>query len=92
MLDSFSNKLATYNIDSVVIEGHTDSVGKLTYNETLSANRAAAVKQYILAKLPSAKTNFITRGFAFLKPIASNKTPTGRQQNRRVEIYVYRKE
>jgi outer membrane protein OmpA-like peptidoglycan-associated protein len=92
LLDSFSNKLATHTIDSVVIEGHTDSVGKLNYNETLSANRAAAVKQYIETKLPPAKTYFITRGFAFLKPIATNKTPTGRQQNRRVEIYVYRKE
>lgn len=92
LLDSFSNKLNTFLIDSIVIEGHTDSVGKLTYNEALSRNRSVAVKEYIVAKLPPGKTTFTTRGFAFLKPVSSNKTPAGRQQNRRVEIYVYRKD
>jgi outer membrane protein OmpA-like peptidoglycan-associated protein len=92
LLDSFTNKLRTFTIDSVVIEGHTDSVGTLTYNEALSRNRANAVKGYIAGKLPPNKTTFTSRGFAFLKPIRSNRTPAGRQQNRRVEIYVYRKE
>jgi outer membrane protein OmpA-like peptidoglycan-associated protein len=92
LLDSFSLKMATYTIDSVVVEGHTDSVGKLAYNEALSLNRSNSVKEYIAAKLPANKTLFVNRGFAYHKPIASNKTPAGRQQNRRVAIYVYRKE
>ncbi len=92
LLDSFSSRLSRFHLDSVVIEGHTDSVGKLAYNEALSYNRAMAVQEYIEDKLPPRKTIFITRGFAFLKPVASNKTRNGRQQNRRVEVYVFRKE
>jgi outer membrane protein OmpA-like peptidoglycan-associated protein len=92
MLDSFSRKLVTYAIDSVVVEGHTDSVGKLAYNEALSLNRSNSVKEYIVGKLPANKTILVNRGYAYHKPVASNKTPAGRQRNRRVEIYVYRKE
>lgn len=92
LLDSFVRKLNTFQIDSVIIEGHTDSVGTLAYNESLSRNRAIAVKEYVAAKLPAGKAPFTIRGFAFHRPVRSNKTPAGRQQNRRVEIYVYRKE
>lgn len=92
LLDSFSNQLGKFKVDSLVIEGHTDSVGKLAYNQELSINRALAVQEYIEDKLPPGKINFTTRGYAFLKPVRSNKTPAGRQQNRRVEVYVYRKE
>lgn len=90
LLDSFVTALAARAIDSIVIEGHTDSVGKLVYNETLSLNRAQSVQQYIASRLPS-KPPYNTRGFAYLRPVATNKTPQGRQQNRRVEIFVYRK-
>ncbi|WP_162915888.1 OmpA family protein [Paraflavitalea soli] len=92
LLDSFSNQLSRFRVDSVVIEGHTDSVGKLAYNQRLSLNRATAVQEYIEDKLPPEKIVFTVRGFAFTKPVASNKTPRGRQKNRRVEVYVYRKE
>lgn len=92
LLDSFSRRLNKVKLDSIVIEGHTDSVGKQAYNEALSRNRAIAVQEYITGKLPPGKTTFTTRGFGFLKPVSTNKTPAGRQQNRRVEIYVYRKE
>jgi outer membrane protein OmpA-like peptidoglycan-associated protein len=92
LLDSFALKLNTYTIDSIVVEGHTDSVGKLAYNEALSLNRSNSVKEYIAAKLTADKTIFQNRGYAYHKPVASNKTPAGRQKNRRVEIYVYRKE
>lgn len=92
LLDSFSLKLRSYKVDSVVIEGHTDSVGKLEYNTALSQNRSNAVKEYIAAKVGEVKYPFTTRGFAYIKPVATNKTPAGRQKNRRVELYVYRKE
>ncbi|WP_276484699.1 OmpA family protein [Paraflavitalea pollutisoli] len=91
-LDSFVNQLQGYTIDSIVVEGHTDSVGKLAYNEALSRNRAGAVKDRLAAGLAPKQLPFVARGYAYLKPIASNRTPAGRQQNRRVEIYVYRKE
>jgi outer membrane protein OmpA-like peptidoglycan-associated protein len=92
VLDSFVNKLEAYAIDSVVVEGHTDSVGGLAQNEKLSVNRAGSVGKYLSDKIPSLSGKTILRGFAFLRPAASNKTAAGRQQNRRVEIFVYRKE
>jgi outer membrane protein OmpA-like peptidoglycan-associated protein len=92
VLDSFANKLQGYNIDSVVIEGHTDSVGNLAYNEKLSVNRAGAVKDYLVQHVNSIQQKTNWRGYAFRRPAASNKTPQGRQRNRRVEVYVYRKE
>lgn len=92
VLDSFANKLSALQIDSMIVEGHTDSIGKLAYNETLSLNRANSVKDYLSGRVQGLEAITITRGFAFLRPVASNKTPRGRQQNRRVEIFVYRRE
>lgn len=92
LLDSFVKKLNSYQVDSVVVGGHTDTVGSLAYNEALSLNRATSVKEYLANKMMDQKALFAARGYAFRFPVASNKTPAGRQQNRRVEIYVYRKE
>jgi outer membrane protein OmpA-like peptidoglycan-associated protein len=92
VLDSFGIRLAAATIDSVVMEGHTDSVGKLAYNTELSLNRALSVKAYVSGQVPGIEDKVITRGYAFVRPVASNKTPAGRQKNRRVEIFVYRRE
>jgi outer membrane protein OmpA-like peptidoglycan-associated protein len=92
VLDSFANKLTTLQVDSMIVEGHTDSIGKLAYNEALSQNRANYVSNYLSAKVVGLSIKTVTRGFAYLRPVASNKTPKGRQQNRRVEIFVYRRE
>ena len=72
---------------NVVIEGHTDNVGTAAYNKKLSQRRAEAVKQYMVEK--GINANRITaEGFGFDRPIASNDTDEGRQQNRRVEAAV----
>ncbi|MDF2192494.1 OmpA family protein [Paraflavitalea sp. CAU 1676] len=92
LLDSFAHKLNTRRIDSLVVGGHTDTIGTLAYNEALSLNRANAVKEYLLGKLNDKQAPVVARGYAYRYPVASNKKPAGRQQNRRVEIYVYRKE
>lgn len=92
LLDSFANKIANYNVDSMIVEGHTDSIGKLQYNETLSKNRAMSVKNYLANKVAGLDEKSLTRGFAYLRPVASNSTPKGRQMNRRVEIILYRNE
>jgi outer membrane protein OmpA-like peptidoglycan-associated protein len=92
VLDSFASKLSLPEIDSMVVEGHTDSIGKLAYNETLSMNRAVSVKEYLNSKVEGLQEKTTTRGFAYLRPVASNKTPSGRKKNRRVEIILYRKE
>jgi outer membrane protein OmpA-like peptidoglycan-associated protein len=92
LLDSFASQLKLPEIDSMIVEGHTDSIGKLAYNETLSLNRASSVKNYLSGKVAGLDAMTTPRGFAYLRPVASNRTPEGRQMNRRVEIILYRKE
>lgn len=92
LLDSFSTRLSSVEADSVVIEGHTDSIGKFEYNLDLSLHRASSIKDYILNKNPSLISKIFIRGMAYLKPVATNKTEEGRSQNRRVEILVYVRE
>jgi len=69
------------------IEGHTDSVGSEDYNQRLSDNRADSVRTYLVAQ-GIASTAVGTAGFGETQPVASNDTPAGRQQNRRVELVV----
>jgi outer membrane protein OmpA-like peptidoglycan-associated protein len=90
MLDSFARRMKKTLIDSVVIEGHTDNVGSGELNEKLSFDRAMSVKKYLETK--TGYRNIIARGLSFLKPIADNETPEGRQRNRRVEALLYIRE
>jgi outer membrane protein OmpA-like peptidoglycan-associated protein len=69
------------------IEGHTDSVGGDEYNQGLSERRAGSVRDFLVQQgVPG--SSITARGFGKTQPIASNDTPEGRQQNRRVEIVV----
>src|SRR5215471_10105159 len=69
------------------VEGHTDSVGSDEYNQQLSEKRAEAVRDYFIQQgIPDGAIVF--RGFGKTKPVASNDTPEGRQQNRRVELVI----
>ncbi len=69
------------------VEGHTDSVGGDDYNQRLSEQRGAAVRDYLTQQ--GMPTNSVTsRGFGKTQPAASNDTATGRQQNRRVELVI----
>jgi outer membrane protein OmpA-like peptidoglycan-associated protein len=71
----------------LTVEGYTDSVGSDAYNDLLSEQRALAVRTYLVAEgLP--ENTIVAEGFGKAMPIASNDTPKGRQQNRRVEIIV----
>lgn len=77
--------LAKYPNAKFTIEGHTDSVGRASTNQTLSEKRANAVKDYLTTNgVNSGRLAAI--GYGEDKPIASNKTRAGRSQNRRVEI------
>jgi outer membrane protein OmpA-like peptidoglycan-associated protein len=89
LLDSFCNKADSKIIDSLIIEGYTDSIGKIAYNEKLSDKRATAVKEYVLRRILRIDDKIITRFFGVTRPIASNSTQEGRQKNRRVELYLY---
>ncbi len=80
------------NINSVEVYGHTDSIGTDDYNQTLSENRAKAVKDYAVEL--KIKSNVKAKGFGESMPIAPNKNgdgsdnPSGRQANRRVEFFI----
>jgi len=69
----------------LAIDGHTDNVGADEYNQTLSDNRAGAVKMYFINKGID-ETRLTSAGHGETMPIADNKTAAGRQKNRRVEM------
>lgn len=71
----------------VEVEGHTDSIGGDEYNQRLSEQRAAAVRDYLVQQGVSMNA-VAARGFGKTQPIASNDSALGRQQNRRVELVV----
>ena len=69
----------------VVLEGHTDSVGTVAYNQKLSERRANSVKTYFVKKgVPAGSITAV--GFGKLRPRFDNSTAEGRKMNRRVEI------
>lgn len=71
----------------ISIEGHTDNVGRPQANLKLSQERAAAVRSYLAASQISPAL-MTTRGYGDTRPVASNATAAGRQQNRRVELVI----
>ncbi len=69
------------------VEGHTDSVGGDAYNQRLSEQRAASVRDYLVSQGVS-PYSITARGFGTTRPVASNGTAAGRQINRRVELVL----
>ncbi len=72
---------------NLLVEGHTDSVGSNEYNQILSEQRAASVKD-ALEKRGIAGDRIVTIGYSKKFPLAGNDTADGRQQNRRVEAII----
>ncbi len=79
---------ANPEIKLVSVEGHTDDVGKPEYNDKLSGNRAAAVRDYLVNKGGIAAERLQSKGFGARKPIAPNTTKEGQARNRRVEFHI----
>lgn len=71
----------------ILVIGHTDNVGKASYNQGLSERRAASVKSFATAQGLDVD-RIKTEGKGAKEPIASNETDEGRAQNRRVEIVI----
>jgi outer membrane protein OmpA-like peptidoglycan-associated protein len=79
--------LVSYPQTHIRIEGHTDSIGAAESNQKLSERRADAVKkELIVRKLQADRIEIV--GFGAARPVASNKTPDGRRQNRRIQIFI----
>ncbi len=86
-LDNLAKILVKYPDTNVLIEGHTDSVGTRENNIVLSERRAKSVAHY-LAQDNVAASRFSEMGYGPDQPIATNDTPEGRQQNRRVDVAI----
>jgi len=76
-----------YPDTNIMIYGYTDSTGLVEHNLKLSQERATSVKNYLVSKGLLA-TRFNTTGLGIADPIATNDTPEGRSQNRRVEFAI----
>lgn len=74
----------------IELSAHTDNIGGYSKNLALSNDRARSVREYLLSKGIEGR-RVVARGYGEVKPIASNKTPEGRQQNRRVEFKILKK-
>jgi outer membrane protein OmpA-like peptidoglycan-associated protein len=72
---------------TVVIEGHTDSLGGCGYNHGLSQRRADAVRSFLVARGIGAR-RIIALGKGESDPVASNQTAAGRECNRRIEVII----
>ena len=86
-LDKVAAFLNNYEQRQLEIKGYTDSTGSDGYNQELSERRAKSVEEALVARGVT-PGRIDTRGFGERNPVASNDTPFGRQQNRRVEILI----
>ncbi len=94
ILRKVADVINKYPEASVLIEGHTDSIGSNAYNLRLSRERAESVKSWLVQQGGVDARRVMTKGWGESKPAAPNENPDGsdnpegRQQNRRVEITV----
>jgi outer membrane protein OmpA-like peptidoglycan-associated protein len=86
-LDRLVPVFQSYADTDIVIYGYTDSTGAVEYNQTLSEQRAASVKTYLASKGLNT-SRFKTTGMGIADPVATNDSPEGRTQNRRVEFAI----
>lgn len=71
---------------SLTIEGHTDNIGSAAYNQSLSEQRAEAVRQALVSRYAVPATRLSAKGLGLTRPVETNDTYEGRARNRRVEL------
>jgi outer membrane protein OmpA-like peptidoglycan-associated protein len=86
-LGEFAKVLVQYKDTDLVIEGHTDSTGKKETNMKLSAARADAVIEQLVADGVD-RSRMVGKGMGDSMPVGDNSTDEGRQQNRRVQVQI----
>ncbi len=86
-LSKVADILIKYPDSNIVVEGHTDSTGEETYNQWLSEKRAQSVANFLISR-GVASIRITTMGYGETRPVSTNDTPEGRQQNRRVELHI----
>ena len=85
VLDSVALVLKEFDKTLIDVEGHTDSDGSDEYNQQLSVQRASSVGSYLQSHGVNSQ-RIVAVGAGEARPVATNDTPTGKQQNRRVEL------
>jgi outer membrane protein OmpA-like peptidoglycan-associated protein len=86
-LDQVAVIMKSDNMLQIQVDGHTDAQGTDESNQTLSHNRAKAVKDYLVSKGVT-ETHTNSTGYGETRPVADNKTAAGRSKNRRVELIL----
>ena len=86
-MDKVADVVVRYGKTTLTIVGHTDNVGTDEYNQQLSQRRALSVAQYLESRRVDA-LRLATAGKGETEPVTSNTSESGRQANRRVQIYV----
>lgn len=87
LLDKVAKSLLDQPELKIEVAGHTDSLGSDSYNQRLSEQRAAAVRQYLISR-GVAQNAVYSKGYGERVPVASNQTEDGQALNRRVEIHL----
>jgi len=85
VLNSVALVLKEFDKTVIHVTGHTDSTGSDAHNQDLSERRAESVGRYLEAQ-GIISQRVVMQGYGETRPIATNDTPEGRQQNRRVEL------
>ena len=85
-LNDIGAKIVKKGYEIIIIDGHTDSIGSNGYNTKLSRSRAKSVFDYLSVNFGLSKELFTIKGYGEKKPVSSNKTKNGRQENRRATI------
>jgi TP901 family phage tail tape measure protein len=85
-LQAIAKDLIKHKLASIVVQGHTDSVGKGKDNKILSQNRANAIAEYMSKFVPG--TAFLPVGYGEYRPLVPNTTAENRARNRRAELFL----
>ena len=88
-LNELANIMKQNSDMSIDVKGYTDSTGTDAINQPLSVNRAQSVANYLTQNGVKYAQMKNVNGYGSSNPVASNETAEGRQQNRRVEVYLY---
>ena len=90
LLAEVGDAIRSSSLTRVLIDGHTDDVGDDAVNLKLSRDRADAVRQRLIDVERIDGSALVATGYGETRPVASNRTKAGKQQNRRVEFTVER--
>ena len=88
LLDKIVTAIRVFPNPSVVVSGHTDSIGSNALNESLSQKRAETVASFLEKVGGFDKTRLTAIGYGESRPVASNETAEGRASNRRIEVLI----